>query len=170
MIPAALAPYKAWLVAGVVVVLVGGGFAAGWAVQGWRKGAEVSKVQAARSEEHSTAAVAVASSAQAARAKEAAAGETQTKATDDLSTAKSSNASRAGDLYRRLRERAATRPSCPNLPQGASAPGPGDGDPAAGLPDVARADLVRLAESANNTADTLRQCRVLLHSAWQITQ
>lgn len=86
MIPAALAPYKAWLLASAAVALFGAGIAVGWTGQGWRKDAEVMSLKAHQSgqaakdagdalEQFKTTAAAIsfaASSAQAANASTAA--------------------------------------------------------------------------------------------------
>lgn len=117
------------------------------------------------------AATAALASVQSAREAEAALTHHQTESTDELQKALAATAGRAADLDRRLRDIARAHPidggAC--MPASAAATSGGDGPPAAGLSDLARSDLVRLAQSANDTADTLKTCRVLLRQAWQAT-
>jgi hypothetical protein len=117
------------------------------------------------------AATAATASTQAAREKETGLVNNQTESTDELHAALAATAGRAADLDRRLRDIAHAHPVASGacVPASAQASGAGDGPPTAGLSDVARSDLVRLAQSANDTADTLKACRVLLRQAWQAT-
>ena len=119
-----------------------------------------------------SAASAALTSTQSARDKEQVMSATQTGAIDDLHKALSATAGRAADLDRRMRDIAHAHASAggASLPTGAQTARGSDGPPAAGLSELARGDLVRLAASANDTADTLKTCRVLLRQAWQVTE
>lgn len=117
------------------------------------------------------AAIAAGASVQIARTKEGALINNQTESTDELHKALATTADRAAELDRRLRDIARAHPGAGGVcvPASPAASGPGDEPAAAGLSDLARSDLVRLAQSANDTADALKTCRVLLRQAWQAT-
>lgn len=106
------------------------------------------------------------------RGADAALNDNQTRSIDELQQRLSGSAQRAADLERRLHDIANSRRSttgCQSVPASAGASSISDEPPAAGLSDMARSDLVRLAQSANDTADTLKACRRLLRQAWQST-
>lgn len=134
--------------------------------------ARAASAEAALADEKARAAAAVLKASQDARAKEQTLQQDQAQAVEVLHAQIDDHASRAAALERRLRQLAARTnagASGPNLPEGAGAAAVVDDIPAARLSDVARANLVGLAKSANDTRSALSTCRGLLHQAWQAT-
>lgn len=173
------------LVPGWLYALLLAGALAGWGVAEVDRAAAELKASRAEGKLAAAAAVqaaAVASAVQDARLREIAATTTTVKVADELHQRLEASDRRAADLAERLRKLSRPVRFCranPSAPAGAASGG--DGADATGLRGLAGADLVvldgqaraelaRLAASANDTVSTLKACRTLLRAQWRATQ
>lgn len=158
-----------WLRWGVLLLACAAAYAT---VSAWGDARERQGYLARAAEDASSAASGVLSEVPRVRAADAAMTGNQTRSVDELQERLSSSAQRAADLERRLHNLATERRAAAGgqgVPASSGAASGSDEPPAAGLSDMARSDLVRLAQSANDTADALRSCRQLIGKAWQTT-